>query len=532
MRRLFPALLFGAFILSGCGGSSGGANDTADTHACTQVYTAGDVLVINLSPDTDGGACTVQQSRELIAECVAQRIRAHYSTPQAQNCFSAFDVFVPGTGQEDGNYKQFTRIISDTPGRTYLALQYSENPDLWDKIEYDKSTREARDALDTLLYALKSQFQNPHIRVFGHSKGSDAVAQASRLADYGDVQFFAFAQPGRTDTALRGDPGYIEKLGANLVGFTWANDEVKFYSGGANGLVMPEIWGWPGYVNQAGGGASVLPVRIDHHNNYGGDITETTFPYCATGHKGAMLLSSECKQRSGVRYHPYFWGDGNCTQKAFDMMANAAVGERYYIGYSGPRATGCKDTLPTVQADYSLTYRINLADQDDCRGVMQLNFFGLDFGTDRTDGGEIKVTSTEDTGWITKTGTVRIPLHMQIRLWDYLQHVHANPNILNQCKNSLAQSEIYTRSLVVTFTHPQTGQTVTRTLIGLDEGIDYIWPLKLADKNNVAWRKETGTWDLHYGFPPSTDTKGGLMGKGPTEGGRGGIFYKWVHLVD
>jgi hypothetical protein len=102
----------------------------------------------------------------------------------------------------------------------------------------------------------------------------------------------------------------------------------------------------------------------------------------------------------------------------------------------------------------------------------------------------------------------------------------------SKCINYLdAKSEGYIHRLVVNFTHPGTGRSVTRTLIGNAEGIEYLWPLKLADKNNVAWRKTSGSWDLHSGIPPAYPADA-LMVKGDTEDNINGQFYKWVHLVD
>ena len=533
LNRLYPVILLSA-VLGACGGpgaDTAGINTTAKGN-CDQVFTKDDVYIVDLSQNSSSGvACTMTSDREEVASCVEERIRSKFA--QASACLGAFDVFVPGTNAEDGNYSQFTQIISPTPGRTYLSVQYSDESTLLDDaIQYDKGVYDASNAIDLLLYTLKVRFNHPDVRVFGHSKGSDAVARVSTYPEHNQVKFFAFAQAGRTPASVRGTPGYIEKLSANLVGLTWQNDEVKFYTGGSSGYQMPEIWGFPGYVNQAGGGATVVPVRIDHHNNYGGEYTKKDYPYCATGNKAAMLATAECRKQDGVKYVPYFWGTTGCADKAYEMMDGAAIGDKYYIGYSGPRASGCKDTVASIDATYELVYRMNLADQDDCKYNMQLSFQGLDFGTNRTDGGTIKVSSTRDTSWVRKTGTVKIPLHMHLEWWAYMQDVSGR---FSSCVNYLgAKSEGYIDTLKVTFTHPVTHERVSRTLIGNAEGMEYLWPLKVANKNNVAWRKEKGTWDLHYGIPPTifNGHGGALMVKGDTEGGRGGVFYKWVHLLD
>lgn len=535
LNRFYPVILLST-VLASCGapGTDSAGTTTTDVAQddCHQAFTKDDVYIVDLSQNsTSGVACTMTSDREEIASCVEERIRATFANASA--CLGAFDVFVPGTNAEDGDYRQFTKIISPDPGRTYLSVQYSDESTLLDDaIQYDKGVSEASTALDLLLYTLETRFKQADVRVFGHSKGSDAVARVSTYPAHGQVKFFAFAQAGRTPASVRGTPGYIEKLRDNLVGLTWQNDEVKFYTGGSGGYQMPEIWGFPGYVNQAGGGATLFPLRIDHHNNYGGEYKKKDYPYCATGNKAAMLATAECRKQAGVKYVPYFWGDSECTGKAYEMMDTGAVGQKYYIGYSGPRAPGCKDTASRVNASYELVYRMNLADQDDCKYNMQLSFKGLDFGTNRSDGGTIKVSSTRDTSWVRKTGNVSLPLHMHMEWYAYMQDVSGS---FSNCINYLgAKSEGYIDSLKVTFTHPETGERISRTLIGNGEGVEYLWPLKVSDKNNVAWRKEKGTWDLHYGIPPTliNGHGGALMVKGDTHGGENGVFYKWVHLLD
>ena len=496
--------------------------------SCDTSFGPEDVYIIDLSPDSeDGGACGVYSSRERVASCIEGKIRRKFA--DSPGCLGEFDVFVPGTNQENGDYKQFTSIVSSDPGRTYLSVQYSYEPTLFDDtIDYDKGVTDAGNALENLLYTLRTRFDSPTVRVFGHSKGSDPVARLSQRSQHRDVQFFAFAQAARTPSDLRGTPGYMEKLSANLVTMTWQNDEVKYYTGGDKGLQFPEVWGFPGYVNQGGGGQTVLPMRIDHHNNYGGSYQKRDFPYCATGNKIAMG-SRECRPRDGVRYLPYFWGDSECTMSAYDMMENGDVGDERYIGYSGPRSGGCRDFGATVTARYSLKYSINIADQDDCKYHMELGFRGRTSGTRRDNGSTIKWSSTRDTYNRTKTGTIQLPLHMTLNWKARMEDVSGR---FSKCINYAgAKSEGFIHSLTVSFRHPGTGQSVTRTLIGNQEGIEYLWPLKLANKNNVAWRKSRGSWDLHFGVPPAYPADA-LMIKGTTKDKASGEFYKWVHLVD
>ncbi len=503
--------------------------EEVQNESCEASYSSDDVFIVDLSANSEkSGACALRNGREAIANCVENEIRAEFA--ENPGCLGEIDVFVPGTNQENGDYKQFTSIVSPTPGRTYLSLQYAYDPTpLDDALEYDKGVNDADDALEHLLYTLRTRFEDSNVRVFGHSKGSHTVARVAQRAQHGAVQFFAFAQPGRTPSSYRGAPGYIEKLSNNLVVLTWQNDEVKFYSGGSNGKQFPEIWGFPGYVNQGGGGQTYFPMRIDHHNNYGGNYVKKDFPYCATGNKAAMGITSECVYQDGVRYVPYFWGNAECTSIAYNMMDNGNPGEKHYIGYSGPRTGSCKDTVGTVTASYALHYSINIADQDDCKYHMELAFKGLDFGTNRADGSTIKLSSTRDTYNRVKTGTIQLPYHMRINWKAHMEDVSGR---FSKCINYAgAKSEGYIHSLSVTFTHPATRARVTRKLIGNAEGIEYIWPLKVAGKNNVAWRKTSGDWDLHFGIPPAYPADA-LMVKGDTRDNEKGEFYKWVHLVD
>ena len=554
-------------ILSGCSGGSSGSEtapvDTIDNPivdpetvktACNTVH------IVNLSQDSRSGlSCTRGNTREDVADCVEAGIRNALPTA----CMDSFDIFVPGTAAEHGAWKQFNSMFSRDTGRAYLSLQYQDDDfiDGWQNFDagmYDQGVIDASTSLKSLLYTVKTRFDGAGVRVFGHSKGSHAVALVADDPDYSRMRFFAFAQPGRTSVDIsarsdikagkRGSPGYIHKLSANLVGITWANDEVKFYEGsGTNGLLMPEKWGFPGYIWQSSVAGTLPPnFRIDHHNNYGGRYTDgltendwkrgegaTTiaFPYCATGNKFAMTSNKEC-DKTRVVYLPYFWGDAECRDKAFEIMDSGVPGTMHYIGYSGPRAAGCKDNVSTVQASYLLEYNLNLADQDDCRYDMQMSFQGLDIGQDREDGESITVSSTRDTGWTSKSGIVKLPYHMRIYLKASMVEVGSG-GIIGDCGHLTAASEGYIKKLEVTFKHPISGTSTTRTLIGLKEGSDYPL-LNLDRKNNVAWWNEDDpndskdTWDLFY-----APVNGGvLMVKGDTDENRKGHFYKWSHLVD
>ena len=536
-----------SLMLTGCGGGGGGGEPKVPNNAgpivpkaCDTVFKQNDIFdvyIINLNQEnSSNNSCAEFSDKEDIAQCVEDRIRAKFAS--SPECLTAFDVFVPGTNQETGDFKQFTSIVSDQPGRTYLSLQYRDHANVGgaklDAAAYGGGVKDASESLDVLLYTLRTRFNAPDVRVFGHSKGSEAVADVSLYDDHNDVQFYAFAQPGATQGRIRGEPGYIHKRTPNLVTITWLNDEVQYFKGFP--FPPPEIWGWPGYVNQEdGGGTLTMRSRIDHHNNYGGEYVKEgeDYPYCATGHKEALkgwgdaYNKGECEKRFGVEYQPYFWGDAECTAKAFELMATGEDNDKYYIGYSGPRAAGCKDNAELVLADYTLRYRLNPADDDDCKAKLTISLKGLDDrNINRADGGSVTVSSVKKTGWITDTGKIWVPLHMELELKAYLEDVSGR---FTSCHRFAEKSEMYVDYFMVEFTHPATEDVIKRSLIGLDEGQGYL--TTMVDRPNVAWKRRSGNWDLQYGIPVIGQT-GAVMAKGEVDDGSGGTFFKRVHLVD
>ena len=542
----------------GVGGSGGGTGGTGGTGGGSAVP-CNEVFIVDLNQDELARSeCASQPTRESIASCLADEIENALPT----ECTTAFDVFVPGTAAEHGAWKQFNAMFSRDTGRGYLSLQYQDAivveglGNTFDAASYDQGVIDATTTLSWLLYTLQTRFTDD-IRVFGHSKGSHAVALVADDAEFRDIEFYAFAQPGRTSTDIssrddivagkRGRAGYIEKVTDNLVGITWRNDEVQFYTGnGFNGLQMPERWSYPGYIFQdTFNGANPLSFRIDHHNNYGGTYTdgraandwrvgegskEDQYPYCATGNSffGSKL---ECEKKA-VDYVPYFWGDADCREMAFDLMATGSVGASHYIGNSGPRASGCTEDVTTLSAAYELRYRINIGDLNDgdCRYDLEIFLGGLG---DRPDGGRIEVSTSQvaDTGWRTTRGTVRVPPHMTIRVTATMTDTASG---FRDCGGlSVAASEAYIETLKLEFTHPGTGKRIERTVIGLKEGSTAVpWPLARLDRqNNVAWWEDdpdNDEWHLYYAPAPFES----LMVKGDTDGGVRGRFYKWVDLLD
>ncbi|MFW2387062.1 MAG: hypothetical protein ACN4G0_01910 [Polyangiales bacterium] len=552
-----------ATLLSACGdsgsgpGGDSGAGGNGGTGGSTTAAVCDQVFIVDLSQDGGSGdSCAKRADKESIASCVAGQIEN--ALPEA--CTTSFDVFVPGTAAEHGAWKQFNAMFSRDTGRGYLSLQYRDSAvveglaNVFDAASYDDGVIGATEALDALLYTLKTHYSEANVRVFGHSKGAHAVSLVADDAEFATMQFFAFAQPGRTSVDIssrddiragrRGNPGFIEKLSANLVGITWVNDEVQFYTGnGTNGLQMPERWSYPGFIWQdTFNGANPLSFRIDHHNNYGGTYTdglsgnewregegtvEELYPYCATG-DSFFGGETECEKQT-VRYVPYFWGDEVCRSAAFEIMNDGVVGDGQYIGFSGPRGPDCTEETGTITADYEFVYRINIGDfqNGDCRYDMEVFLGGRG---DRPDGGRFSVSTSQiaDTGWLVKRGTIEVPPHMTIRVDASMTDTASG---FNDCGGlSPAQSEGYIASLKLSFTHPGTGRRTERSVIGLGEGSTaFPWPVSLHMQNNVGWWESdtSDAWRIYY-----APTFGALMVKGDTNGGVDGRFYKRVHLLD
>ena len=558
-RRAITLLLVS--LVYACSSDGGDGNDGGDSGSSNNQTACTTVHIVNLAQDSKSGlSCALETSDEKIANCVEEEITDAFDSA----CLGAFDVFVPGTNDENGSWKHFNSMFSRDTGRAYLSLQYQEEPK---GALYDQGVIDGNNALKSLLYTLRNRFNNADVRIFGHSKGSHIVALVADESDYANMDFFAFAQAGRTSVDIdgigglskgkRGLAGYIHKLSSNLVGITWQNDEVQYYTGvGTNGVLFaPEKWEFPGYVSQDTAGGLLINAlfknfRIDHHTNYGGQFTEglsqndialgegstdPRHPYCATGDKFSWL-NPECGLQQ-VKNFPYFWGNEECRQLAFEAMDIRNTGDRYYIGNSGPRTAGCSDNVGTVQARYRLDYRLDLADQEDCRYDLKLEFQGLNFAGQpyiRGNGGTISVSSAYDTGWTYKTGTVNIPYHTKIYVTAKM--VEIGSGILHDCGHLTNASESYINKLSVTFTHPGSGERITRTLIGLNEASSYnIFGVKITGKNDVAWEKyndpndSKDTWDMFY---HSDILHPSVMIKGDTDENRKGYFYKRLHLID
>lgn len=180
----------GAGATGGDGGGTGGTGGSSVP--CEQVF------IVDLNQDElMRSDCASEPTRESIASCLAGEIENAF--PAA--CTEAFDVFVPGTAAEHGAWKQFNAMFSRDTGRGYLSLQYEDAAiveglfNTFDAAKYDQGVIDARTTLGWLLYTLQTRFTDD-IRVFGHSKGSHAVALVADDPEFSDIEFYAFAQPG------------------------------------------------------------------------------------------------------------------------------------------------------------------------------------------------------------------------------------------------------------------------------------------------------------------------------------------------
>ena len=511
-------------------------------------------VIANLSQDeldkNDANVCTSRDSDAGVEACIASQLRRDLPT----SCQQRVDVFVPGTNAEYGAWRQFNTIFDTDNDRGHVSLQYedareadNELQDL-DGAKYDQGVIDARQSLMHLLRGLRRNGATD-IRVFGHSKGSHAAALVADEPEFRDVEFYAFAQPGRTNVDIDsrsdirpgrlGRLGYIEKLSSNLVGITFRNDEVSDYTGnGFNGIAVPERWEFPGWIREdRTTGGNALKSRIDHHNNYGGLYTDglasnrwrdgegsrgAWVPYCATGDKIAWD-SSEC-DKGNVTFQPWFWGSEHCQAQAFSMMETGSVGASYYIGYSGPRAAdSCRENNQRVTASFSLRYRYDVPDKD-CTHRTRVAFF--DLNGNYISRFTVSGTQENDETWRTATGTVTVPIHMTLRIETELLE---QPGF-GSCAG-VFESELWIESLRLTFNRPGIGGRDTRTIIGFREGRGAdVLAQDLDVFENAAWtqpNKRNEDFVMEY-----SSFYDSIKIEGEADAGHAGNFNKRVHLID
>ncbi|MCA8901923.1 MAG: hypothetical protein KDA53_11815 [Hyphomonas sp.] len=550
--------------------------DPVEAKACTMTG----AKIINLSQDQkDHAICDLKLSsadEDDVVACIADWIEDNI----AEECRGSYDIYVPGTAAEHGAWKQFNAMFDEANGRAHISLQYQDDtaiepgmfrtdPNL-DPLKYDEGVRDGRNSLRYLLKAIRTKSDVPgvaevtDVRVFGHSKGSHSVAMTAidPDPDYNYAEFYAFAQPGRTDKdidallsmpkAPLGRPGYMEKLAPNLIGITYANDEVQYYTGlGPSGVIMPEIWAFPGLIKDTGpaGFSGIGNFRIDHHNNYGGDYEdgaaglkaddwrlgkgqkEPNFPYCAAGSKASWSdKDAEGCSKRAYRYTPWFWGNETCRQMAFDMM-QADDPSPVKIGNSGPRGANCSEAGAVIDVSASMKYYVNLHDDNRCDYNLKVSFQSPGGGTTYGDI-TVKERKDQDKYIVSPVETMTLPNEIRIRIdADMVGH---DENWIDKC-NQLSASTAYIKHIKLTFRHPGHGRSVTRYVVrGWNEGdgvLDGVKPVdKLTSNSNTGWRRinysgSMDSWDLFQ-------KKNALAIQGKTEKGRKGTFYKTVYLVD
>ena len=488
-------------------------------------------------------------------QCIWNEIDGHLNAMREYGAGDdiGIDIYVPGTTQEDGNPKQFKAILDHKPvNRIALSVKYQPADD-WDAIDYKDGVLDASYALRTLLHAIKEDGNLEDVRVFGHSKGAHAVAVVANdpSADYNYAKFFAFGQPGRTNKDLGDDappaplgtPGYIEKLSDNLVGITWENDEVQFYRKG--GILAPEAFQIPGLINpaaltgeQKAGGTLTKKSRIDHHNTYGGDYTQTTFPYCAAGSRYSWARDDNCTERE-VQFKPYFWGNTDCYTEAMSMMSMVGnVGKQRYIGGSEPREkcvfeddvdfrhiffkddNFIKDDIFIKEA--IVEYHFNIPDQD-CKVNATFEFLprGSKIEWDHGKGTRLSVTKLSDMkGFRTKsTKDVKktqdgfwVPNRFRLKVRTEIIKKSGNRNCF---KPAAAQLKI--KSLKLIFDHPDTDKTDIEKYL-------------IRGSSKSGWkRKETGRDHDDMDIFKSGNA---IKFSSAARAGKHGVFYKNFNLVD
>ncbi|NRA29125.1 MAG: hypothetical protein HRU11_02605 [Parvularculaceae bacterium] len=480
-------------------------------------------------------------------------------------CQKNIDVYVPGTNAEDGSWKQFNHMFSKVNGRGHVVIKYSQAT-LLDAGAYDQSTADAFKSLSQALMVIKSELDPEDVDVFGHSKGSHAVALAAqhKSSKVNYAQFFAFAQPGRTavdmdgngpmKAAKLGKAGYIHKIRDNLVGITFSNDEVYEYKGlGTSGLVMPESWAFPGNINTTRATGTVNPaaIRIDHHNNYGGLYTDGVqgndpmagqgtvkagFPYCATGSKKSLKITEwwGCSKRA-YTYVPWFWGNAECEAAAYRVM-NSDVGKKVKIGASGPRGRGCSEGKQEIKASFRVKYKINVPDDKDCDYRLRMKiqspdgkthitkFFDKTFDKSTSGSWKYNVSEAEFKAYKRSDG---IPGNFRIRFDAEMLEDEG----WGDCQG-VTTARALIRYVKVRYKHPVTGKEVVEFIVrGGEEGDSYLLQ-RITGDENVAWKraksgKSKDTWDLYW-----DKSDRALKISGMANDGQHGAFYKQVYLFD
>ena len=520
-----------------------GGSSVAQASACTAAP-----VVLNLqSNGLKKGDC-FKKDVEDVDQCIWDEIKDDLEKCQTEDNFPGVDIYVPGTNSEDGDYKQFTSLHDmHADGRLTISLKYQAGH--WvNAISYKDGVGDASNALRNLLQSIKIKSDLTDVRVFGHSKGSHAVAVVSMSENdnHNYAKFFAIGQPGRTDekmgdnipAAPLGTPGYIHKLSDNLIGITWQNDEVHHYDGGLGGA--PESWQIPGLANpgwltgvQKPGGTLSTRYRIDHHEMYGGDYIEKSYPHCVAGSRFSWSRDENCKEKD-VAYKPYFWGNQSCHDAAMEMMAmpeQTTDNSKRFIGNSEPRDACVFEDGNTPNKIFIkeavVRYKYNIPDKH-CKVNAVFEFLpgGANIGWEIA---SPRLSVTELNHMYSFTTKIKrnfeVPNYMRLKV---RTHVTRKEDSNRPCKFA-APVQIKIEYLKLTFDHPGTGEEKTQYIIrGKYEGDGLVG--KITGQNNVAWQRK----DLKHKHDDMDmfNTAGTIKISSAAVAGKRGVFYKDLHLID
>jgi len=533
--------------------------------------TISDPLVINLRADTKSEKSCLNQSN--VQQCIRDELREYYQTNPA--CLNFMDIYVPGTGGEDGNYNQFNWMFKNDTTRAHVSIMY-ENATTWDSATYDTSIINGTQSLKELLKAVEAEGTNTpvrSVRVFGHSKGSHIVSHVSTLNQNKSwLKFWAYALPGRTAVSIKknqsnaytgplGTPGKIEKHNNNLVTITWLNDEVQLYTGNNHkGMMVPQAWEYPGYINdRRTRRGNVIENRIDHHDTYGGDsdLIDSSNKYEKNSKDQKYLATGDDSAYRGTKlksFKPYFWGDADCRELAWQAM-NVGTNEEvfdtagnsqfpYDIGPSGPRGSGCQ---PSAGDDVYVKIRYLLIRKN--KGYK--TSFNLIFEeySETGEGAEITRFSLPHSNktqkdWQDFQQKIRLPYNFTIRI-DPKKRLVKESKKNSKRNNTIHIAWVQVSGISNPASHRNDGidsQYIigpnSRKSMGAFEGQDH--QKNLAGANKSGWKKhrnDTSNWKIYKSRKKARTQNNERLsyetlkitgdGNGSQEG-----FYKPVSLVD
>ena len=205
------------------------------------------------------------------------------------------------------------------------------------------------------------------------------------------------------------------------------------------------------------------------------------------------------------------------------MMKGGAVGDRYYIGYSGPRdRSSCRESQRNIEVRATMRYRWDLPDKD-CINKMEVEFKSLD--GDKWGSFTVEGTTRNDAEWFVKSWDLVIPHHLLLELDMDLREDNDGGN----CNSAGAtETELWIDYLRLSMSEPGENKAVTRTVIGYREGRGTLGTLDNYD--NTAWRqpgKSSEQYRMYY-----SSFYNSIKIEVDSESPKKGNFEKRVHLLD